>query len=114
MTASSHLPRINHSHLCRTLGLKSAKVPPDFEGVFPDTPVYEGPHDGDGPWAYLTLEVFPAETVKSRPSRKFGHRIYVVCKCGRRVPTGRYHQHLPACQSRAGIDLAELEKESQL
>lgn len=41
-------------------------------------PVYEGPNDGDGPWAYLTLEVFPAETVLS------------------------------------GIDLAELEKESQL
>jgi hypothetical protein len=43
-----------------------------------------------------TLKVYKIEEKNTKRSRR-RHRMFVVCKCGREIPTGRLAQHMATC-----------------
>jgi hypothetical protein len=64
--------------------VSDAKMPKDFEGTFD----YEG----------VVLKVYPSKIHPVVGYKSSKHRVFAVCVCGREIPFGRIHQHLPACK----------------
>lgn len=118
--------RIHRGQLHKTLGLPN-KLPRNFQGVFPGVKVYEFweryeydayVQDIDGsyikhekkvketmPWGEFTIFICPTPDWSGPPQQNLPgarksslHRVHFECKCGRLIPIGRSHQHLPHCQ----------------
>lgn len=90
------MKRIHMDRLRKQLTNRANKMPADFHGRFPATPVYDGRLDAV-PWAELTVLIRP--TLDRGDGRKSSaHRVFVECPCGKLVPAGRIAQHGRACE----------------
>lgn len=86
------------------------KLPTAFQGTF-TVPVFKSSWPEDAPpWGRLDIVVKPGKkTVRIpqatggyqlRAAKSSAHRTFVQCPCGREIPTGRYHQHVPSCSKK--------------
>lgn len=57
------------------------------------------PDEGFDPRPIVLKSDLPAFQVyckpKPKPSERWGHRVMVICTCGKHVPFGRMNQHFP-------------------
>jgi hypothetical protein len=101
--------QIDRRRLYEALGYpgRADKLPADFAGEFTIPVSAKGYYrDGDPEyWGEVVVVVKPSArfrtvnrwTGKEGWSKVSEHRTFVKCGCGKLVPTGRYHQHFPAC-----------------
>ena len=72
--------------LFAALGLKGTKLPQHGVSARPFR---------DGMLVYLQpIGAFGAPKPSGRVPRRMEHRIYVICTCGKHIPSGRMLQHL--------------------
>lgn len=87
---------IHRDRLIRRL-CGSQKLPLDFSGRFYQYAIPGRNREQSDIPGYHTLRVYPSRKHAKRHGTGI-HRTFVLCQCGREIPTGRFHQHKGACK----------------